>query len=153
ADLADYLFFPKGKGDRFWTYGYSAIVEAAFATSDVDDPRMMRSRRVADGDNGAAARTEPDSSALTCDSAASDTEAVIARHQQAREPSAQQRELLEQLRTALGQATERIKATCPAAKPAAIAQRLKAIQDRIWAMRDALLTIRQPLENFYVSLS
>jgi hypothetical protein len=153
ADLADYLFFPKGKSDRFWTYGYGAIVEAAFATSDVDEPRMMRSRRVADGDSGAAARTEPDSSTPPCDSAASDADAVMARIEQAIEPSAQQRELLEQLRTALGRATERIKATCPAAKPAAIAQRLKAIQDRIWTMRDALLTIRQPLENFYASLN
>jgi hypothetical protein len=152
ADLADYLFFPKGKGERFWIYGYGAIVEAAFATSEVDDP-TMRSRRVADGDSGAAARTEPDSSAPPCDGTASDADAVIARIEQAIEPSAPQRELLEQLRTALGQATERIKATCPAAKPAAVAQRLKAIQDRIWAMRDALLTIRQPLENFYASLS
>jgi hypothetical protein len=152
ADLADYLFFPKGKGERFWIYGYGAIVEAAFATSEVDDP-TMRSRRVADGDSGAAARTEPDSSAPPCDSAASDADAVIVRIEQAIEPNAQQRELLEQLRTALGQATERIKVTCPTAKPAAIAQRLKAIQDRIWAMRDALLTIRQPLENFYASLS
>jgi hypothetical protein len=153
ADLADYLFFPKGKGDRFWIYGYGAIVEAAFATSEVDDPRMMRSRRVADGDSGAAARTEPDSSTPPCDSVASDTDAVIARIEQAIEPSAQQRELLEQLRTALGQATERIQATCPAAKLAVIAQRLKAAQDRIWAMRDALLTIRRPLENLYASLS
>src|SRR5262245_36675404 len=47
ADLANYLFFPKGKGDRFWIYGYGAIVEAAFATSDIDDAIMMRSRRVA----------------------------------------------------------------------------------------------------------
>jgi LTXXQ motif family protein len=151
ADLTDYLFFPKGKSDRFWSYGYGAIVEAAFATSDVDDPRTMRSRRVADGDSAAAARTEADP-APPCDSAASDAEAAIARIEQAIEPSAQQREVLEKLRTALGQAVERIKATCPAAKPATIAQRLKAVQDRIWAMRDALLTIRLPLENFYASL-
>src|SRR5262249_39485322 len=98
-------------------------------------------------------RTEPDSSALTCDSAASDAEAVIARIEQAIEPSAQQRELLEQLRAALGQATERIKATCPAAKPPDSAQRLKAIQEPIWATHDAVLTIRQPLESFYAWLS
>jgi hypothetical protein len=153
ADLADYLFFPKGVGDRFWSYGYGAIVEAAFATSDIDDPRTMRSRRVADGDSGAAARSEPNSSAPPCDSAASDADAAIARIERAIEPSAQQRDVLEQLRTALGQATERIKATCPAAKPAAIAQRFKAVQDRVWAMRDALLTIRQPFEDFYASLS
>jgi hypothetical protein len=96
---------------------------------------------------------QPDSSATLCDSGAADADALIGRIEQAIRPSAPQREMLEHLRAALAQATERIGAACPGAIPATLAQRLKAIQDRIWAMRDALLTIHLPLEKFYGSLT
>src|SRR5262249_56923652 len=80
-------------------------------------------------------------------------EELMERIERAIEPSASQRDVLEQLRAALAQTIERINATCPAAVPAALTQRLAQIQDRIWAMHDALLTLRQPLENFYNSLT
>src|SRR5262249_60779117 len=35
-DLAEYVLLPRGN-DRFWAYGYDAIVQAAFAPSNVDD--------------------------------------------------------------------------------------------------------------------
>jgi hypothetical protein len=79
--------------------------------------------------------------------------ALIARIEQAIAPTPSQRDVLEQLRTALAAAAERINSSCPTAIPATLAQRLKAVQDRIWAMRDGLLTIRLPLEKFYGSLS
>src|SRR5262249_22583518 len=78
--------------------------------------------------------------------------ALIARIEQAIAPTSSQRDVLEQLRTALATAAELINASCPAAIPATPAQRVKAVQDRIWAMRDGLLTIRLPLEKFYGSL-
>jgi hypothetical protein len=31
ANLIEYIFFPKGRDDRFWGYGYGAIVDAAFS--------------------------------------------------------------------------------------------------------------------------
>lgn len=153
ADLADYLLFPKGRDERFWAYGYGAIVNTAFASPDADEARLVRSRRVAAGDGEATTSNEAELSAPLCDSGASDADALIARIEQAIEPSQQQRDVVEQLRSALAQAIERIKATCPAAKPSTLAQRLKAVQDRIWTMRDALLTIRSPLEKLYASLS
>jgi hypothetical protein len=85
--------------------------------------------------------------------AASSADRLIERIEQAIRPSAPQRDILDQLRTALIQAVDRINAACPTAAPATPAERLKAIQDRIWAMRDALLTIRGPFERFYDSLS
>jgi hypothetical protein len=51
------------------------------------------------------------------------------------------------------QAIERITGACPSPPPATPTERLQAIQDRIWAMRDTLLTIRQPFESFYSSLT
>jgi hypothetical protein len=153
ADLVEYLLFPKGTDDRFWAYGYGAIVNTAFVSPDADEARLVRSRRVAAGDGEATTSKEAELSAPLCDSGASDADALIARIEQAIEPSQQQRDVVEQLRSALAQAIERIKATCPAAKPVTLAQRLKAVQDRIWTMRDALLTIRSPLEKLYASLS
>jgi hypothetical protein len=152
ADLVDYLLFPSGSDERFWAYGYGAIMGGAFAGSLADEARVPRGRRLATGDETVLPR-EPDLSASLCDRSATDADALIARIEQAIAPNASQRELLDRLRSALAQASERIKSTCPAALPATPAQRLKAIQDRIWAMRDGLLTIRLPLEKFYDSLT
>ena len=155
ADLVEYVFFPKGN-DRFWAHGYDTVVDAAFAASDGNDHRGPRRRPAADQVSDAASPAKaPVSSADLCSrtSAAADANALIERIEQAIAPSPSQRDVLEQLRAALAQAIERIKATCPAAVPATLTERLNAIQDRIWAMHDALLTIRLPLENFYNSLT
>src|SRR5262245_2754034 len=152
ADLVGYVLFPKGN-DRFWAYGYDSIVGAAFAASDADDRRVKHSRPPASQVSDAASpATAPLASAAgLCGntSATADADALIERIEDAIEPSASQRDVLEQLRTALAQAIERINATCPAAAPATAAERLTAIQDRIWAMHDALLTLRLPFEKFY----
>src|SRR5215472_11006563 len=154
ADLVAYVLFPKGN-DRFWAHGYDSIVAAAFATSDAADQRVKRGRPAGNQVSDAASpATAPLASADLCGSTPATTaDALIERIERAIEPSASQRDVLEQLRAALAQTIERINATCPAAVPAALTQRLAAIQDRIWAMHDALLTLRQPLENFYNSLT
>src|SRR6516225_9220772 len=139
ADLVDYVLFPKGN-DRFWAHGYDSIVYAAFAASDLDDQRTKRSRPPANQLSDAASPAKaPLSTADLCGtiSAAADADALIERIERAIGPSASQRDVLEQLRASLVQATERI----------------NAIQDRIWIMHDALLTLRLPLENFYNSLT
>jgi hypothetical protein len=155
SDLLQYVLFPTGN-DRFWSYGYDAIVQAAFAPSDVDDRRGPRSRPAANQLTDAAPpATGPSSSANLCGNVAADADAdaLIERIERLIEPTASQRDALEQLRTAVAQVIERINAPCPAAAPATLAQRLTAIQDRIWAMHDALLTLRLPFENFYNSLT
>ncbi len=158
ADLIDYLFFPKGKDDRFWAYGYGTIVQAAFAAPDRNDVRTLRGPSMAskDGDVTSPAK-QPDGSAAAdlcgIGAATGDAEALIGTIEQAIGPTASQREVLEQLRAVLAQAIERIKTACPMAPPATLTERLKAIQDRIWAMRDAILTLRLPFEKFYDSLT
>src|SRR5262245_34237741 len=156
ADLVGYVLFPKGN-DRFWAHGYDSIVGAALAAPDADDRRVKHSRPPASQVSDAASpATAPLASAAgLCGntSATADADALIERIEDAIEPSASQRDVLEQLRTALAQAIERVNATCPAAAPATAAERLTAIQDRIWAMHDALLTLRLPFENFYTSLT
>jgi LTXXQ motif family protein len=162
ADLVEYVFFPKGKDDRFWAYGIGAIVDGAFSISDADDARVLQARASIrkedlvnkDGDTVLPAK-EPESSAGLCgnEGEAAIADGLVERIEQTIQPREAQRDVLEQLRTAVTQAVERIKAACPAAMPANPAERLKAIQDRIWAMRNALLTLRLPFEKFYESLT
>ncbi len=152
ADLVEYVFFPKGN-DRFWVHGYDTVEDAAFAASDADDQRVPRSGPAANQVSDAASPAKASADLCSGTSASADANALIERIEQAIAPSPSQQDVLEQLRAALAQAIERIKATCPAAVPATLTERLNAIQDRIWAMHDALLTIRLPLENFYNSLT
>jgi hypothetical protein len=156
ANLIEYLLFPRA-GERFWRHGYGAIMNAAFA--DPVPRRLPFAGKVADtrvADASSAVRAALSPAAVDpCGggSAAADADAWIARIEHAITPAAPQREVLEQLRSALVQAIERITAACPSPPPATPMQRLQAIQDRIWAMRDTLLTIRQPFESFYSSLT
>ena len=154
-DLVEYVVLPAGN-DRFWAYGYDAIVQAAFAPPDVDDRRGARNRPAANQVSDATSpATAPLSSSDLCGNVAADSgaDALIERIERAVEPTASQRDALEKLRTAVAQAIERIQATCPAAAPATLAQRLTAIQYRIWAMHDALLTLRLPFEDFSNALT
>jgi hypothetical protein len=150
GDLVQYLIYPRGQGERFWTYDYGNILRAVFSGPVADEARRWRNRKVADG--ASALPNGAESSASPCDRSAMDADAWIARIDEAIAPTATQRHVLNELRIALAQAGERIDSTCSSAilTPA---QRLKAAQDRIWAMRDGLLTLRLPLEKFYASLS
>ena len=138
TDLVDYVFFPRGKDDRFWAYGFGAILNGALAAPD-----------------GAPARgPEQTAAANFCGGhAAEGADGLIERITQAIRPTDAQRDTIEQLRSALTQSIERIRSVCSDATAATPMDRLQAIQDRIWAMRDALLTLRLPLEKFYDSLS
>lgn len=154
ADLVEYLLFPKGRDDRFWAYGYDAILNAVFTPPAADGARVWRNPQVAETD--ARSTPTPGAAAATdrCGkgTGAADADAVIERIEQALRASASPPQGLEPLRSALARAIERIDAACPV-MPATFAGRLDAIQHRIGAMRDALLAIRLPFEKFYGSLT
>ena len=46
ANLIEYLLFPKGQDERFWRYGYGAIMNAAFA--DPAPRRLPFAGKIAD---------------------------------------------------------------------------------------------------------
>ena len=124
-DLVEYVLLPAGN-DRFWAYGYDAIVQGAFAPSDADDRRGQRNRPAANQVSDATSpATAPVSSSDLCGNVAAEAgaDALIERIERAVEPTASQRDALDQLRTAVAQAIERIQATCPAAAPATLARR------------------------------
>jgi hypothetical protein len=146
-DLLDYAFFPKGKDDRFWAYGYGAILQDAFVSTGPDNSRRTRPLVASASDNSTDAAT------AVCGGGRPAADSLVERIDQAIAPTAAQRAVMEELRSALARTIERIESVCSVAMPATPADRLKAIQDRIWAMRDALLTLRLPFEKFYASLT
>ncbi len=131
-DMFAYASRLDGAGTRFWSYGYGDVLAGMFAGS-------------------AAGQPAPDPSAATdscgATAAASGADRWIERVEQALAPTAEQRPALEQLRSALADAGDRIRTTCRSPVPTAPLDRLQAMQDRLWAMRDAALTMRVPLER------
>jgi hypothetical protein len=152
-DLVEYAFFPRGANDRFWAFGYGAILSNAFAASNADDLRRSRPGDIRLDGKAADVADDLCGSGRVSGNADPLADRLIERIERAIQPNASQRDVLVELRTALAQTIDRIKVACPAAAPATPTERLKAIQDRIWAMRDALLTLRLPFEKFYGSLS
>ena len=143
-DMFEYTFLPNGAGERFWAYGHRDL-HGVFA----DLGSFRGARAVA----AAADTKEPPTDMCGSVAATSSADGVIAHIEQAVQPSAAQHEMLGQLRTALTQASDRVKAACRTTIPATPLERLDTMQDRIWAMRDAVLTVRMPLEHFYNSLN
>jgi len=87
ADLADYVLFANGN-DRFWTYGYDTMVDAAFAAPEGEDHRGIRGRpaagRTSDG-------TKAPLPAELCGAPSASADALIERIEQAIVPNASQR--------------------------------------------------------------
>src|SRR5262245_23775034 len=152
-DMFDYAFLPNGIGERFWAHGtiLLGLLTDAGAPRKPPAPTAAAERNLGAAD---ATGSVPQPPTDPCGSARAESapDGVVARIARKVEPSAQQREGLEYLRTALARASDLIKASCRASVPTTPPERLAAMQDRIWAMRDAVLTIHIPLENFYNSL-
>lgn len=143
-DLVNYVLLTNGHQGRFWTYDYAAILQGAFLTA----PEGTR--------RGRAGPEEPRAAASSCDGTRTNAitiDDLIEQIERAITPTEQQRGVIETVRAAVARALAQIDASCPAQPPVTPAQRLKAIESRIWAMHDALLTLRQPFEKFFGSLT
>src|SRR5262249_59755326 len=115
-ELGGYVVSRKGKAGLGGP-GSVSMVGAAFATPEAADQRVRRGRPAGNQVSDAASpATAPLASADLCGNISATTaDALIERIERAIEPSAPQRDVLEQLRAALAQTIERTNATCPAA--------------------------------------
>jgi hypothetical protein len=148
-DAFDYVFWPSGKDDRLWAYGYDDIVGGALRPpAEPATRRGARAKSVVASATGAGTPVEC-SSQQGGESAAS----LADRIEQTIRPIDAQRAKLDDLRTALGRAFEYTDHACPADRPQTPVARLDAMEDRIWAGRQALLVVRAPLDALYGSLN
>jgi hypothetical protein len=149
-DAFDYIFWPSGKDDRLWAYGYDDIVGGALRppAREPAPRRGARATSVASATGAAGAPVEC-ASQQGGESAGS----LADRIEQTIQPTDDQRAKVNDLRTALGRAFEYFDHACPADRPQTPVARLDAMEDRIWAGRQALLVVRAPLDALYASLS
>jgi LTXXQ motif family protein len=129
-DLFDYAFGVAG--ERFWARG----------GRDLSDAILLRDGKAAAGwEEMCGSRRPGDASSWSEPTA------------QAVGPTEAQRRALDELSAALVEASNGIKAHCPAPGTAASpTQRLDAMTDRLWAMRQSAIIVRPALEKFYGAL-
>jgi LTXXQ motif family protein len=129
-DVFDYAFGVGG--ERFWARG----------GRDLTDAILLRDGKAAAGWEEMCGSRRPGD--------ASPWSEPIA---QAVGPTEAQRRALDELSAALVEASNGIKAHCPAPGTAASpTQRLDAMTDRLWAMRQSAIIVRPALEKFYGAL-
>jgi LTXXQ motif family protein len=147
-DVFDYVFWPSGKDDRLWAYGYDDIVGGALRPETGAAVLRRGSAPASAVSNGAGTTAE-----CAAQQGGESAGSVADRIWQTIQPTDEQGAKLSDLRTALQHGFEYFDHACPADRPQTPTARLGAMEDRIWAGRQALLVVRAPLEAFYVSLT
>jgi multidrug efflux pump subunit AcrA (membrane-fusion protein) len=160
SDIFDYTFWSYAYEPGYWAYAYDDFVDTVFW--DTNSPYSAYASINPDDYRGAAGRNrsrprtdmspqaiqqlcgEPDKG-VTAWPLADITRAV--------RPSAEQRTLLDELRTAATRAANVFKDSCTDSYAMTPAGRLRSMLNRIGATLEAIRIVRPVLENFYNSLS
>jgi hypothetical protein len=145
-DVIGYTLWPERYSQRLLSHGIGDVLGAIFmstgpwaANARLRGPRSADARTdAADGPSGCPGKASTDWPASEIERSISLT--------------ADQRAALEQLRSAIGDAVEAIKAGCRDAAERTPVERIRAMQNSLWAVRDAAILIRAPLDRFYDTL-
>jgi hypothetical protein len=178
-DIFDDLFWDYALGAPFWDYGYGDIYSGLFSPYGFDDlagyipgglagfggagstgyaagNRSYTQRRGAGAVSRGPAPEAPLASELRqmCGDDSRDIAGwPIDRIQQLVEPTAEQRNALDDLANASIKAAQIIKTACPTTVALTPVGRIGAMQTRIEAVIQAVDTVRAPLERFFGALS
>jgi hypothetical protein len=150
-DLFGFVFWTPGRDD-FWSHGYADIVGGIFSPAGAAG---QAADQTADQDTDADHRLETcKASTASVGSAGDQADDAILKYIDRRiEPAKPPDDVVNELRSALLKAEERVAPGCPETYLAAAApERLKKIGDRLWLMRQAVLIVRMPLEKVYDAL-
>ena len=146
-DAFDYLFWPSGKDDRLWAYGYDDIVGGALRPPG-REPRRGGARTAS-----VASATADTPATCSAQQGGESAGSLVDRIEQTIRPTDDQRAKVDDLRTALQRAFAYFDHACPTEQPQTPTARLDAMEDRLWAGRQALLIVRAPLQRLYDSLT
>jgi hypothetical protein len=148
-DFLDYTFYPYAY-DAFWPAAYDDIYDGITAPGYAGS----RTGRAYVGTSG---RHQPPSAEVSNDLCAGQTADVtdwrVNEIAQIVEPDEAQRAALEELKTAVANAVDLLKAGCPTDLPSTPTGRIEAMRVRLSAMLEAVRTVRAPLAKFYALLS
>jgi len=162
-DFFDYVYWPYAYDD-FWPYAYNDVYYGiygpyAYSGYAAADPGRAPSHgpgAVASSPRRVVTRT-PDGEQRAADvctiRAAELTDWPVERISEVVQPTAAQRPLLDELKTANAKAIGILQGACPNDLPSIPTGRLAAMENRLQVMLAAVQTIRPALDRFYQSLS
>jgi hypothetical protein len=167
SDVFYFTFWPYGYDAGYWAYAYDDFFDSIFfpyGAPYVDYAYQGPYRQAIAGSTTGSARgsdaiaTAPGRvSEATREICTTPGQGVTAwpfeRIEAAVQPTAEQEDLLEQLKQAAAYAAERLKEACPENLPMTPAGRLQAMTTRLQATLDAVKIVRPPLTAFYESLT
>jgi hypothetical protein len=148
-DLVGFTFWPDDYAPRLRGHGFDVIADTITGRFDV--PRPARTATT-----GAAVTNDADNelSVGRCgDSAKADSNWPAARIEQIMQLSDAEHAALENLQTTANQSVKTIRANCVGPAAGASPDRLRALVQTLWTVRDAGISMREPLKNFYDTLT
>jgi hypothetical protein len=164
SDIFEYTFWPYAYDEGYWAYAYDDFVDSMFwaEASPYSDyayggpsPRRYTTRSYTTGaapsGSGVSGRTAAPQ--ICTDPGKGITAWPFAQIEQAVRPTAEQRQLLDDMKRAAAEAADVFKASCEQNFPLTPPGRLAAMTSRLDATLQAVRTVRPALEAFYNSLS
>lgn len=164
ADIFEYTFWPSAYDDAYWAYAYDDCVDTAFW--DMGSPNSAYDNIAADGylEPGSAmvgssqllesSGLSPQDLRQLCSNPDKGITAwPFADITRVVRPTAEQRDLIDQLKHAAAQAADAFKNSCSDDYALTPPGRLQAMINRISATLEAVRIVRPALEAFYNSLS
>jgi hypothetical protein len=148
-DLVGFTFWPDDYASRFRGRGFDVIADTITGRFNV--PRPARTATT-----GAAVKNDANNevSAERCgDSANADSNWPTSRVEQIMQLSDAEHTALEKLQSTAGQSVKTIRAYCVGPAAGAPPDRLRALVQTLWSVRDAGISMREPLKNFYHTLT
>jgi hypothetical protein len=139
-DLLGYAFWPHDYADRLWSHGYADIMNALVTPTAATPPTTDQAADLI-------------ATGMCSDQAKALAEQPLTRVEQQLALSSSQQMALDGLRTALGDAVDRGKATVCGQASSEPVDRVKRMIDGLWSMWDATIVLSTPLGTFYNSLT
>jgi hypothetical protein len=156
SDVFDYAFWPDGYDDGYWAYAYDDLFDGVFWGANGPPPEYSGDDASAPALAGAGPRVTQASVQALCTQPGSGVTAwPYAAIEKKVGLSAEQQQLLGDVKSAGDKAAAAFKASCPSERafPLTPPGRLIAMTARLDATLQAIETVRPPLEKFYASLS
>lgn len=147
-DVVGYLFWPDDYSDSLRSRGFGVIADTL-----LQPPSERRPVEVATTGSANAGDADSEPNGACNDPADTAMTWPITNIGQSVQLNGAERGALARLQTAMAQALKNVKATCSDEISQTPGERLHALVQRLWAVRDAGIYVRDPLKEFYNSLS
>jgi hypothetical protein len=148
-DVVGFTFWPDDYVSRLHGRGFEVIADTITGRFELS----RRSARAAT--TGVAVKSDADNeNALGCgDAASADNNWPAGRVEQILQLSDAQHASLEKLQLAAAQSVKNINADCRARGTLVAPERLRALVQSLWTVRDAGISMREPIKDFYDTLT